>query len=1359
MRRKLFFLSTLFFLVFSISAGEIEKTVSFSKVDLHFSEEKGYDVVKLKGCMYTHEVGAPLLPCKGISVLIPPGAEVVLVEAIDYNREEIPGEYNIYPTQPPQPISYKVESKFVPPDPKIYQSNSEYPGKLVEIANTGAIGGYRIANILVYPIRYIPGEKRLVLYTNIRFKIVYKEGISIYAPRVKKVLTEERVSRLVINPEDIDIFAPIETNGGFSPLLSPDTIDYVTITSSEFDTVFQRLVNWKTKKGVPSKVVILDSIYADYTGVDNPERIRNFIKDANLTWGTIYFLLAGQCDFENGQEVVPRRDVYYILKDGNQNDTIPSDLYYSDLDGDWNADGDNVWGESTDSVDLYSDVFVGRAPCYTLLQAQTFVNKVLTYEKNPDVNYQKKLFLPAGILWSDYQGDTIIQNLIADMTPGDWQKAKLYERLGNLTREAAVCSMNVGFALGHFVGHGNKYGIYYGPGAYLNSTDADTLSNMPKIGIYNSIGCMLGALDYVSGGDCFAERLVNNPDGGVLASIMNTRYGWGMPPNMGPSEFIDACFFHEIFREDNYKLGMVHAYAKDGAIPYVTWSSVWAWCIYELNLWGDPELPIWTDMPDTFEVVHDDSVPIGATSFSINVTSGGAPVENAYVCLYKPSEVYSREYTDVGGNAVISMTAPTSIGTLYVTVTKHNYIPKESYALVISPSGPYLVYQSYLIDDDMLDASWGDNDSLVDAGETIELPIFIKNVGVDTAKGVQGILHTADTFVVIIDSTDYFGDVLPDSVVSCTSAFVFQVDINCPNNHNILFTLVMQDTFDSFWTNHFIVPVPAPTLKFVSYTLDDDNIGQSNGNSDGYAGPGETIELSIKLKNRGAIDADSVVAKLYTYDTYINITDSIKEFGDIPKDSMRSSLSSYVFEVDSACPKDHIVTFYLDIWDSVAVTKDWVDSFDIKIWYPAQFMLVAKDPSCKDYFTSTLDSLGYTYDVYEWMALPEWADKFNLPDSIGEVTVMADTSIMKLYPIIIWSTGYSFPPLNSSEQDALAWWLDRGGKLFITGQDIGWALVADNQGPAFYHDYLHADYISDDTKIDTLTGILDDPISDGIGLKISGGDGANNQDYPSEIDTLNGSSHVFQYVGDGYGAVKYEGAYRVVYFAFGFEAINNFATRKQVLSNILLWFGVPVVRYVNVVPQYVEPESSVTIYTRVADDDSITQCFVEIESPNETVIDTVYLYDDGMHNDSLANDLVFANTWVTEATPKDYWVDLHVCDTEGYWVDMDNATWFSTKPPPVINLEPTIPDRFVMKSIYPNPAHKILNIEYGVSDDQQVRIIIYDLAGRKVGVVTDKLHRAGHYKIKLQLNLASGIYFAKVELNGEKFIRKFVVVK
>jgi hypothetical protein len=130
--------------------------------------------------------------------------------------------------------------------------------------------------------------------------------------------------------------------------------------------------------------------------------------------------------------------------------------------------------------------------------------------------------------------------------------------------------------------------------------------------------------------------------------------------------------------------------------------------------------------------------------------------------------------------------------------------------------------------------------------------------------------------------------------------------------------------------------------------------------------------------------------------------------------------------------------------------------------------------------------------------------------------------------------------------------------LFITGQDIGWEMH-DIGGSAvvWYHTYLHATYISDDTNDLTLTGVPGDPISDGLSLTIGGGDGANNQSYPSDIDPRDASaSTIFQYDAMRNGAIKADtGSHRVVYFAFGYEAINNPTDRTVVMQRVIDWLA------------------------------------------------------------------------------------------------------------------------------------------------------------------------------------------------------------
>jgi hypothetical protein len=465
MKRGLFKLFCTFSSLFAllVLAGTMKEEIDFNVNDLSFSKIKGYDVVTLKGCNSTVEIGAPLLPRAAFSLLIPQNAEVTNVEIISFEKEVIPGEYEIYPTQPPRPFIKGTVSPFVEPKEDIYHQDTPYPEKIIESPHTGSMGGYRLASLHIFPLQYLPAEKKLVFYSRIKFKVTYEERLRLLKTKTEKQnkIFKERVKNLILNPEDIEIFEPfVGLNGSLA--LSPDTVEYVIITVDSFASSFQKLADWKTKKGIPAKVVTLDYIYGDYTGADNAESIRNFIIDANSSWGTIWVLLGGQCDYEWGHEIVPRRNVYYVTSGEGyyiDEDTIPSDLYFSDLDGDWNADGDGVYGESTDNVDFYSDVFVGRAPVRTVAQAETFVKKVLTYEKKPPPGYQKKILLPAAYLWPGVYDETLSQEAIANIVPSDWQVSKLYEDDGNLTHTAFVDSVRAGFGFVHLVGHGNESAI------------------------------------------------------------------------------------------------------------------------------------------------------------------------------------------------------------------------------------------------------------------------------------------------------------------------------------------------------------------------------------------------------------------------------------------------------------------------------------------------------------------------------------------------------------------------------------------------------------------------------------------------------------------------------------------------------------------------------------------------------------------------------------------------------------------------------------------------------------------------------------------------------------------------------------
>ena len=182
---------------------------------------------------------------------------------------------------------------------------------------------------------------------------------------------------------------------------------------------------------------------------------------------------------------------------------------------------------------------------------------------------------------------------------------------------------------------------------------------------------------------------------------------------------------------------------------------------------------------------------------------------------------------------------------------------------------------------------------------------------------------------------------------------------------------------------------------------------------------------------------------------------------------------------------------------------------------------------------------------------------------------------MALFDAVVWLTGDDYTTtLTATDIAALKTFLDGGGRLFISGQDIGYDINTD----PFYASYLHAQYVQDDVGLGGVIGVSTNPVGFGFTTAIKGGSGANNQAYPSEINVIAPASAAFVYdpsvpaaaatanevvkngvspnaiTSSGGAGLTYDnGVHKLVYFAFGFEAVAESTTRTALMDRILDW--------------------------------------------------------------------------------------------------------------------------------------------------------------------------------------------------------------
>lgn len=640
-------------------------TVTFTTNDFIFEKLQGYDVISLDNGGYLTDIGKPMMPMITIRVALPMNMRATTIQVIDVHEQQLEGSYLMYPAQVPQTVD-STTNQFVQPDIRTYQSDQSYPAKTIELIGQNDLMGQGIANIALYPMHYLPTNNKVSYITSLTFSIQGSNDYICgdYLPQSLSISSRQMymqmIQNMVMNPDEVQLHS--------SPTPQPAGVgagdyDYVIITQDSWVSEFQPLADWKTQKGIPANIVTTTWIYnsGGYSGT-NVDKIRAFVQDVYTNWGTVYVLLGGDtnvvpCHFKTISSVDP--------------DPIPNDTYYADYDSDW-----------------VSEVNVGRAsvtgPGTGVGQIGNFINKILTYEKNPPLtNYAKNVGFFGFDLDSITHSEQCKINIKNSYLPADWMLTTVYDSQTGNHKTNVIAAINAGQNLLNHADHSSS--DYMGTG-YINhdwglgNSDMDALNNGNKQGIFYSMGCDPAAFD---SSNCIAEHFVRDNNGGGVAFIGNSRYGWYSQGQYNTlSMKYDVYFFRSLFQDNLYKLGAAFSDHKNDA---VTSDDYYRYCYTELTLLGDPELPVWKDNPISLTDDHPSQLPVGPSTFTVTVTSSGNPVNQAYVCLWKGTQVYLTGTTNSNG-VIIFNPSPTTSGTMHVTVTKQNYLPFEDTATVIGGS-------------------------------------------------------------------------------------------------------------------------------------------------------------------------------------------------------------------------------------------------------------------------------------------------------------------------------------------------------------------------------------------------------------------------------------------------------------------------------------------------------------------------------------------------------------------------------------------------------------------------------------------------------------------------------------------------
>jgi len=416
------------------------KTESIACSEPVIKDEGQYVTVSLKeATSFLLDSGEPMLPVLTKVLTFPFGTKISSVDVSFSETNEIVLSKEVNPATEPLPVDAKVANEPIK-DLAVYESAALYSTRSYSYTvGAGLDGKQHVIYLAVqcYPVRYSPAKNIIDYSENAKIQVTYEEPVT---PRV------------------------------FS-----DQYDLVIISPSEFSTELQPLITHKIGMGVNTILKTTEEIYSQYSGRDNAEKIKYFIKDAIETWGINYVLLVGSID------KLPIRTSYASFWEGG----ILTDLYYADIYNNtggfcsWDKNNNGKYGEvyddhhqsyDIDGVDLYPDVNVGRLPCENNAEVKTVVNKIIHYETETyGKSWFKNMIFVGGDTFPGYDGNEgEEQNQITEHIMSDFTPIQLWTSDGTFNARSLNEAINKGAGFMDYSGHGFEIGVATHP---PNSTD------------------------------------------------------------------------------------------------------------------------------------------------------------------------------------------------------------------------------------------------------------------------------------------------------------------------------------------------------------------------------------------------------------------------------------------------------------------------------------------------------------------------------------------------------------------------------------------------------------------------------------------------------------------------------------------------------------------------------------------------------------------------------------------------------------------------------------------------------------------------------------------------------------------------
>ncbi|MDD5426304.1 MAG: C25 family cysteine peptidase [candidate division Zixibacteria bacterium] len=461
---------------------------------------------------------------------------------------------------------------------------------------------------------------------------------------------------------EVNISVPDRQNKASCQNSLSENVSYLIITCPALAASFAPLADYKNATGYRTRVITTDEVLSAYSGRDDAEKLREYLKVFHAQGGR-YVLLGGD------ETNLPVRYAYHYRTDEllSTGQLQICDLYFADLTGEWDVDSDGVWGEQyDDNPDLEPELYVGRLPFSDTTEVMNYTDNLIRYETQPgseDRSYLVRTFFFSSDQMRDYSGGGQ-HGRVATHFPGNFE----IDTTGgvelasgndpdptNLLPEEVDDIVKEGFGIVNIIAHGRSDGFVVRSTGYnewpknyfLSAPQAsghgslDSMLAPDKPSFYYSIACNTGAFDFdqpsYAHNTNMSQYLLSRK-GGAVALIAQSRWGW-----VGSSYLLQQVFFDSLFAHPDRPA--IEAMQASKRVYYY-----YRDLILGQNFYGDPSLKIYSAVPKKLDLLLDKT---DERAMTVIVTSANLPVPDCRVIVVEDTTVAGDYLTDNDGRVTL----------------------------------------------------------------------------------------------------------------------------------------------------------------------------------------------------------------------------------------------------------------------------------------------------------------------------------------------------------------------------------------------------------------------------------------------------------------------------------------------------------------------------------------------------------------------------------------------------------------------------------------------------------------------------------------------------------------------------------